>query len=405
MIFEICVALLIGIIAGTISGIIPGIHINLVSAVLLSISAYLMVHFPMISPIVIVAFLVSMAMTHTFVDYIPSIFLGAPDEDNFLSILPGHEMLIKGEAHSAVVYTLYGSISALIIILIFTPIFVYFLPVIYPYAERIMPIILIVASVFLVSLEKSSKIWALIIFLLSGFLGLATFNLPVQDSLLPLFTGLFGISSLVTSISKKQKIPRQVIRKLKYIKLSKKSFFKSLFASLVASPLCSFLPGMGSGQAAIIGSEVTGDLDRKEFLVLLGAINTIVMGLSFIALFSINKARTGIAVAVGQILSSITINDLWIIVGVIIISGIIAFFVTLFLSKRFSALISKVNYSILSLTIILVLIAVCYIFSGWLGLIIAAVSTAVGLTCIYSGVRRTHMLGSLIIPAIVLYLL
>jgi TctA family transporter len=27
------------------------------------------------------------------------------------------------------------------------------------------------------------------------------------------------------------------------------------------------LPGIGSGEAAVIGSEVTGDLDKKEFLI------------------------------------------------------------------------------------------------------------------------------------------
>ena len=122
-------ALIIGVLAGTISGVTPGIHINLISAVLLAVSSFLLVKFA-ITPIVLVVFLVSMAITHTFVDFVPSIFLGAPDEDNFLSILPGHEMLIKGEAYSAVVYTLYGSLSALAIILIFSPIFFYFLPII-----------------------------------------------------------------------------------------------------------------------------------------------------------------------------------------------------------------------------------------------------------------------------------
>jgi len=399
----IVLALFIGIICGTLSGITPGIHINLISAILLSLSALLMADYS-ISPLAFIVFLVAMAMTHTFVDYIPSVFLGAPDEDNFLSILPGHEMLIKGQAHDAVVYTLYGSISALVIILIFTPLFIFFLPLAYPYAERIMPFILILASIFLIYFEKTSKIWAIIIFLLSGFLGLATFNLPLKESLLPLFTGLFGISSLITSINKKQKVPKQTIKKLKSIKISKESYFKSMFASILASPLCSFLPGMGSGQAAVIGSEVVGDLNKKEFLVLLGSINTIVMGLSFITLFCIEKARTGVASAVGKIMP-LTIQEIWIIIATMIISAILAFFITLFLSKKFSTIISKVNYKNLSTAIISILLVIVFAFSGWLGLLVLIISSIVGLLCIYCGVRRTHLLGALIIPAIVLYLL
>lgn len=242
MILEITIALLLGVISGTLTGLAPGIHINLVSAIMLSFLATLLLHFP---PIILVVFLVSMAITHTFLDFIPSIFLGAPDEDeNALSILPGHEMLINGKAYEAVILTLYGSITALILILIFSPLFYFFLPIVYPYAHKIMPIILIISVCFLIYFEKYSRSWALIIFILSGFLGLATLNLPIKESLLPLFTGLFGVSSLITSISKKQKVPEQKIEKLRYIKMTKKSFFKTNLASIIASPLCSFLPGI-----------------------------------------------------------------------------------------------------------------------------------------------------------------
>jgi len=401
MLLEICLAVLAGILAGVFTGLTPGIHVNLVSVLVLSLASAL---FTSIQPIILVAFLVSIAMTHTFVDYIPSIFLGAPDEDNFLSILPGHEMLNAGKAYDAVVYTLYGGLAALGIILLFSPLFFFGLPKIYAYAERIMPFILIVASFFLIYFEKKSRLWAFIIFALSGILGLATLNLPIKETLLPLFTGLFGVSSLITSISKKQKIPEQKISKLKQIKLKMNSFSKAITASIIASPLCSFLPGMGSGQAAVIGSEVMGNLNRKEFLVLLGSINTIVTGLSFITLYSIGRARTGVAAAVGEIIT-LTIRDLMIITGVILVSGILAFLVTLYLAKGFSKIIPILNYKKISIFIISILLAVNLLFSGWLGLLVLVVSTFLGVLCIYSGVRRTHMLGCLIIPSIILLLL
>jgi putative membrane protein len=405
MLLELLLALALGIICGSITGLAPGIHINLVSAGVLALSSFLLIH--SITPIAIVVFLVAMAITHTFVDFIPSIFLGAPDEDDTaLSILPGHEMLTQGKAYEAVIYTLYGSITALLIILFFSPIFYFYLPQIYPYAQRIMPFILIVASIFLIYFEKSSRFWAFIIFSLAGILGLATLTLPLKESLLPLFTGLFGISSLITSISKKQKLPKQEIPKLKKIKIEKSSFFKSIFASVIASPLCSFLPGMGSGQAAVIGSEVLGDdekskLNRKSFLILLGAINTIVTGLSFITLYSIGKARTGIAVAVGKVIE-LNLNTVIAITITILISGIISFFLTIYLAKLFTKLINKLNYKILSICIIFFLIAINFIFSDWLGILVVLISTFLGLSCIYLGIRRTHLMGCLIISAIVL---
>ncbi len=121
-------ALILGIIAGTITGLIPGIHINLVAVLLLSFSAFFLSY---VSPLVLVVFIASMAICHSFLDFIPSIFLGAPDEDTVLSILPGHEMLIKGKAYEAIILTLYGSLAAIILTLFLTPIFIYLLPIIY----------------------------------------------------------------------------------------------------------------------------------------------------------------------------------------------------------------------------------------------------------------------------------
>lgn len=395
-------ALLLGITAGIITGLIPGIHINLVAVLLIGFSAFFLSYF---SPLVLAIFIASMAITHTFIDYLPSIFLGAPDEDTVLSILPGHEMLIKGRAYEAVILTLYGSLSAIILTLLLVPIFIYLLPLFYPSITNIMPFILILASGFLFYFEKKSRIWAILIFLLAGFLGIASLNLNIKEPLLPLLTGLFGASSLITAIMKKQKIPKQKIIKLKYIKIKKKSLVRSLSASLIASPLVSFLPGLGAGQAAVIGSEVTGDLDRKEFLILLGAINTMVAGLAFIALYSIQKPRTGAAVAVGKLLTDITLKNLFIILAAVFLSGIAAFFITIQLAKFFSRKITKIKYNKLSLIILALLTIIVFSFSGWLGFLVFTTSTSLGLTCISLGIRRIHLMGCLLLPVILLYLL
>jgi putative membrane protein len=346
-----------------------------------------------------------MSICHTFIDFIPSIFLGAPDEDSVLSVLPGHEMLIKGEGYEAVILTLYGSIIGIFLILLFTPLFIFFLPKIYDNALTIMPFILILASLFLFYFEKKNRVWAIIIFFLAGFLGIASLNLNLREPLLPLLTGLFGASSLITSISKKQKLPKQRIIRLKQINIQKKSFFKTIFASIIASPLCSFLPGLGSGQAAVIGSEIAGDLDKKEFLILLGSINTIVMGLSFVTLYTIQKSRTGSAVAISKILETFSLNNLYIILATIFISGVFAFFLAIFIAKIFSKQVSRISYNKLSLGILIFLSFIILSFSGFLGILVFVVSTFLGLTCIYTGIKRTHLMGCLLLPTILLYLL
>ncbi|MFA7707397.1 MAG: tripartite tricarboxylate transporter permease [Candidatus Pacearchaeota archaeon] len=403
MLGELVFALVLGIFIGTITGLTPGIHINLVATILLSLVTA--GYFVGITPIVLVVFIVSLSISHTFIDFIPTIFLGAPDEDSVLAVLPGHELLLQGEGYEAVILTLIGGIVGIFLILFFTPLFILFLPTVYNNAKIIMPFILILACFFLLYFEKNNKLWAVIIFFFAGVLGIISMNLNLKEPLLPLLTGLFGTSSLITSISKKQTLPAQVVVKLTRVDISKKSFFKSILASIIASPLCSFLPGVGSGQAAVIGSEITGDLNKKEFLVLLGSINTIVMGLSFVTLYSIQKSRTGSAVAISRLLEILSPDHLIIILTAILISGILTFFLTVYLAKFFSKNISKINYNLLSIIILILITLIVIIFSGIIGILVLIVSTLLGLTCIYAGVRRTHLMGCLLLPTIFYYLL
>jgi len=401
MLVEIIIALLLGLIAGTFTGVFPGIHINLVAAILVASLASI-AFLQSIPPIVLIVFIVSMSITHTFIDFIPSIYLGAPEEDSFLAILPGHQLLKEGKAHEATVLTLKGSLTALPIILVFIPIFVYILPVIFSATRSALPFLLIFVSLYLVFREKE-VLQALIVFLLAGFLGFIALNLPVKEPLLPLLTGLFGLSSIIVSLKNKTKIPKQKITPLKEIKIPKKQAIKTALAAAAAAPLCSFLPGIGSGHAAVIGSEIV-EQDKRGFLFLVGAINTIVVALSFITLYSIGRTRTGVASAVKEILNTITKTDLALILLTIFISGIVAFIIGVNISKIFTKIMNKIDYKILSTAIITVLIFITLIFSNPLGLIVLITATALGVFTILSGARRINLMGSLLIPTIIFYL-
>ena len=67
--------------------------------------------------------------------------------------------------------------------------------------------------------------------------------------------------------------------------------------------------------------------------------------------------------------------------------------------------IHKINYKYLSISIILILIILTASFSGLYGLLILTVSSILGLTCILFGVRRTHLMGALLLPVILFYLI
>jgi len=394
MLIEILLFLILGIIAGTITGLIPGIHINLIGAILVSLSSSFL---SSIQSVFLIVFISSMAITHTFLDFIPSIFLGCPDTDTELSVLPGHELLKKGQGYEAIMLTAYGSLAAIMILILITIPTISFLAYIQGIIKEIIPYFLILISVILILLEKK-KFSAFFVFLLTGILGLVVLNLELNEPLLPLLTGLFGGSMLITSIKNKTKIPKQNITKIKKPKIT-----RPLLGALIASPLCSFLPGMGSGQAAVIGN-IISKTNRKGFLILLGATNTLVMGFSFISLYVISRTRTGAAVAIKEIIKIISLDILILILFTIFLTGFIAFFLTKNLAKKFSKKINKINYTSLSCITLLILILLVLAISNFLGLIILMVSILTGLICISFNVKRVNMMGCLLLPVIIFYL-
>src|SRR3989338_8424919 len=199
--WEFVLALLLGIVVGTFTGITPGIHINTITAVLL---ANLSV-FSSFSTNSLIAFIVSLAIAHTILDFIPSILTGATDEESFLSVWPGHEMLKEGKGKEAILMVLIGAVTAIPLIIAITPIFIKLVPKIFNSIKTIIPFILIFISLYTVTRERN--VWtALIVFISTGLLGFAALNLPVKEPLLPLLAGLFGGSGLIIGISQKVKI-------------------------------------------------------------------------------------------------------------------------------------------------------------------------------------------------------
>jgi putative membrane protein len=220
MLIEIIIALILGVIIGSITGLFPGIHINLVGAGLVALSSSLLLG---ISPVYLAVFIAALAITHTFIDFIPSIFLGCPDTDTELSVLPGHEMLIKGEGYQATMRTAYGGIASVFLLVILAFPLSFVVSKIYPAIQKVIPFILIGVCIIMVLSERKRKIKALIVLLLTGILGTCVLNLDLKEPLLPLLSGLFGSSMLLISINQNTKIPPQnlIFKKLKFKEILK----------------------------------------------------------------------------------------------------------------------------------------------------------------------------------------
>ena len=392
MLIEILLFVFLGILAGTFTGLAPGIHINLIGAILVSLSASI---FSGINSIFFIIFIASMAIAHTFIDFIPSIFLGCPDTETQLSVLPGHELLKEGKGYEAIMLTAYGGLIAFIILIFISFPLSFIISKLYDSVHSVMFWILLGTSFILVFTEKK-KITAFFVFVISGLLGLCVLNLGIKEPLLPLLTGLFGSSLLIISIKNKIEIPKQEITNPEC------KMIRPVIGSIIASPLCGFLPGLGSGQAAVLGNAIS-KTDRKGFLVLIGATNVLVMGLSFVSLYAISKTRTGAAAAIQEITGNLSWKILLLIFIVVLISGLVSFFLTKYLAKFFSSKINKINYPILLIATLIFLVIIVFAFSGFAGILVLSASTLTGIFFNSLAVKKTHMMGCLLIPTIIYY--
>ena len=403
MFFQLLLAVFIGCLFGIITGLIPGIHVNLVSILLISLSGYLL---GFTQPIVLAVFIIALAVTHTFLDSIPSIFLGAPDSDMALNVLPGHRMLLEGKGYEAVKLTVIGSLLALICTVLIIPFMIPLVPGIYLFLQPYMGYILIFVVLFMILKEiKVNKILCgFYIFLMSGILGLIVLNWPnLEQPLFPMLSGLFGVSSLLLSLSQNVSLPKQRITES--IQIEKSAGIKAILAAVFSGSLTGIFPGLGAAQAAIIAMQVVGDIGMYAFMILIGGINTVNFVFSLVTFYTLEKARNGAVVAILDILKTIDLNGLIVFLGAALIAGGIAAFLAMFFARVFSNLISQVDYQKLVIFIIGFITLLTVYFSGVIGFIILSTSTAIGLLAPLCNVKRSHAMGCLLLPVILFFLL
>jgi putative membrane protein len=388
---------LLGLAIGVATGLVPGLHVNTLIPLLLASTTLIG------NPYHLAVLIVAIAVTQIFVGYIPSIFLGAPEEGTALSVLPGHKILHEGRGYEAVKLTVIGGVLALAIsialIFSFSNYFSKFYAIVREYLSLLLAIIIIAMIVF----EKNFKkmCFAATIILISGFLGFVVLNSGFANKtnvLFPLLSGMFGVSTILLSISEKAKIPPQIFDQK--INLSKKKIVLSALLGSLAGITVGFLPAIGVSQAAAGMQLISGLSEPRAFLVTLSAINVANEIFSLNSLHLVGNPRSGASVAVERILGKITALDVLLFFGVISFVSGIAAVLTLILAKKIPMLLLKADYKKISIAIIIFVASLVFITVSWQGLLILATSTAIGLLCIRLNVRRTNCMGVLLLPTL-----
>ena len=394
---DLLLSLLIGIVFGIVAGLLPGLHPNNTIPIILGMSF-------LFGPLATAVILVTSGVSNSFINFIPSILLGAPEDSTALGVLPGHKLLMEGRGYEAIKLCVIGSLGGVLFSVLTLPLFIFIIPPVYELIRPHVHWLLVAVIGYMVLSEKGkNKSIGLSVFLLSGFLGLIVLNNFADSALFPLLTGLFGLPMLLMSIFQKTSLPEKFSYDEK--KMERKNILSCVSIGSLGGIIAGLLPGLGATQSTMLTQNAFGrkDGDGREFLISIGAITTCDIVYSILALWLISNPRSGIAVGVSKLLE-VGPKETMIFVSLIVISAGVAALLTLKMTKISLRFLRKVDYQKLCLYTTIFLFALTVIFSGLVGILILVVSVAVGLIPNYLNIRRTYAMGCLILPCILFFM-
>ena len=412
-------AALAGTILSAFLSCIPALHIYNVAALLVILAVKVR---GLVPDEPLAMFMLGLVVGYAVLNTIPSIFLGAPDDSTIFIALPGQKYLMERRGFEAAVLTGIGGLGGLLVLLLLAPA----LPTVMPIVRRVVGPHLhwILGAVILfmlmsewpkgsdrgsTGLARFLDAWrsvgaGLLTFLLSGMLGFILFygNLvPTEmafQNLMPAFVGLFALPWVFQNIISQARVPAQNVASS--VDLSPGLIARGVGAGALGGLFAAFFPVVTGGIGGFLAGHATAQRDDRLFIVSQGASKLIYYVGAFVFFFvpGLHLTRGGMAWMLSVLYTPSTPAIYWVAIAAMLISGGLAFFMLLWLSRGAIRLVSRVDYRWISAVTLLVLVAVVLLLTGWGGLLIALVATGIGLTPVLWGARRMNCMGVLLVP-------
>ena len=415
---------------GAVTGLAPGLHVNNVAAVVLATRASWVALLlgpwagedPGTLGLLLSCYLLATAVSHGIFDFVPSVFLGAPTEETALTMLPGHRMLLDGEGARAVSLAARGAVlGAALSAVALVPLRLLLGPPVglaasfRPWSPWFLAGMLLALAVSEARFgrARARRVGrAVLVQGLAGLLGLAALRGPSgldpNAALFPLFSGLFGLPTLLISLwTRPGRVPDQRTDGLP--PLSRSEAGQALRGSLAGAAV-SWLPGLSGGAAATLAALGTSrKMPPSGFMVILGAVSTSTAVLSVAVLFMIGRARSGVAAAVAELLGgaeswgapfALPAAVVWVLLASVL-AAVLAAPIASRLSVSLAPRLARWDPRRLSAATLIALGVLILVATGPMGLGLAALAALVGAVPIRIGVRRIQLMAALLVPVLV----
>lgn len=414
-------AALAGVLTGVVTGLLPGLHVNTVTALVLGAGAACAAAGFEFSTLL--SFICALAISHTFFDVVPGLFLGVPGDETF-ALLPGHRMVRRGQGLLAVRLSVTGSGIGLMLGLVILVLLLLGGNVLGAVESAVRPVLFFVlaaVAVILILTDRPRGVAALS-FLASGTLGVAVFGSPLipggmdapVNSLFPSLAGLFGVAGLLYAIRTHRggaDAPPPPSSEESPAPSTFSSGIRPGVAGGVAGLLVGLLPGLGAANAATL-LELLGRARRRldaeardrAYLVTTSSLNTAEALFAIGALYLIGRSRSGASVAVEQVLGGrVEAPDMLLAAFWMLFAGAFAGFLLLALGGPLARFFLRLDPVRLNYAVIALLAVGTFGMLGLGGLAILVVATLVGLIPLRAGARRAQLMGFFLVPTMLFY--
>lgn len=398
---------------GTFTGLVPGIHVNTLASIMLvsypALNSFLAIFIePECVPICLASCVMAAAVVHSYVDYVPSVFIGAPDPDDVLSMLPGHRLLSEGRGMAAVRSAAIGStVGACTSIVLALPLQWVLLNGLGDYLDSLTVLVLTCTLVMMILHERTADgcVWATICIVASGAMGLACMDLDIPAGglfgdgtlLFPLLAGLFGMPSLLQSLGKSrlreqrddEKFPVGAAPGIK---------------GVITGCLTGWYPGITAATGALISDAVTPEHKAENYISMIASIGTASAVLMLVTLSVSGKGRSGTMLAISDILGGSIVGpagcEFLLLLFSVAVASFLGYHITIACGERMTSFATKIDSGKLNKACLALVVILVIAMTGPCGLAVLTAATVLGFLPIYAEISRIDLTGCLIIPAL-----
>ncbi|MCX7848230.1 MAG: tripartite tricarboxylate transporter permease [bacterium] len=422
VILKVALSAIAGTLASTLVGCLPALHVYNVAMLMIVFHEHVAQSAWGSDQFILMPFLMGLIVGWAVLNTVPAVFLGAPDESAMLMVFPTQKYLMQGRGYEATMLSGLGALGGAMGLLLVAPL----LPTLLPIARNVLSphlfwlLALIIAYMVMSEFPRGgdrgptplARFWdawksllaGILTLVLAGWLGfLLMRRAPIGvtfefSKIMPAFVGLFGIPWVLQNIASGTEVPPQ------YVPRSADATpfiaFRGISAGFLGGFFAAFFPIVTGGIGGLLAGHATAQNDERAFIISQGASKFVYYVGAFLLFFvpAANLARGGLGHLVRTMYIPRTMGEYLMILGAMALSSGLAFLLLGVMARLIIWLIQRINYRYLSWLTLFIMLGLVFAMTGWGGLFITVVSTAIGLIPVVFHARRSHCMGVLLLP-------